>query len=39
VRVREMLGRRGLLSRFHVKSFSVEILAAAHRVLGTDVDG
>ena len=39
VRVREMLEHRGLLSRFHVKSFSVEILAAAHRVLGTDVDG
>lgn len=39
VRVREMLERFGLLSRFHVKSFSAEILAAAHRVFGTEIDG
>lgn len=39
VRVREMLTRHGLLSRFHVKSFTPTILKSAHDVFGEEIDG
>ena len=37
--VKEMLSKRGLLKKFHVKSFRLEILKTAYSVLGTDIDG
>ena len=37
--VKEMLSKRGLLKKFHVKSFHIDILKTAYSVLGTDIDG
>ncbi len=37
--VREMLEKRGLLSRFHIKSFDLDVLETAWSVFGTDIDG
>ena len=37
--VKEMLLKRGLLKKFHVKSFQIDILQTAYSVLGTDIDG
>ena len=38
-RVRRMLEERGLLAKFHVKSFELAALKSAYRVFGTDIDG
>ena len=37
--VREMLTERGLLSRFHIKSFDLDVLECAWSVFGSDIDG
>ena len=37
--VKEMLKERGLLSKFHIKSFGLDILKRAYSVFGTEIDG
>jgi glycerophosphoryl diester phosphodiesterase len=37
--VKEMLSRRGLLHRFHIKSFGLDILERAYSVFGEEIDG
>ena len=34
-----MLKERGLLSKFHIKSFGLDILKRAYSVFGTEIDG
>ena len=38
-RVRDMLERLGILSKFHIKSFGFGVLENAYRVFGTEIDG
>ena len=37
--VKEMLSCRGLLKKFHIKSFGIEILQTAYSVFGAEIDG
>ena len=37
--VKQMLTARGLLKKFHVKSFRIETLKTAYSVFGTEIDG
>ncbi len=37
--VKEMLLKRGLLKKFHVKSFDIEVLKTAYSIFGADIDG
>jgi len=37
--VRGMLKRRGLLKKFHIKSFDIKILQCAYSIFGEEIDG
>ena len=37
--VKEMLAARGLLKKFHIKSFDISVLKTAYEVFGTEIDG
>ena len=37
--VKDMLEKRGLLKKFHIKSFNLEQLKTAYSVFGTEIDG
>ena len=39
IEVKDMLKRRGLLEKFHIKSFGLEVLQHAYPIFGTEIDG
>ena len=39
MQVKEMLEVRGLLKKFHIKSFDIPVLKTAYEVFGTEIDG